>query len=401
MTTSEQSSTCLALTQLVQFWTERVVEPKLAAATLGRRNRTKYSYGANGLRINRTDSAGVVNYLLTGPSVLEELDSLGQPVTQLLNHPQALDDVVSFDKGGATYYPLADALGSIYATTNSAGTIAHRYDYDVWGVRTDLGGVGLGIDFGAQGRWHDANGLVDHRDRLRNPRVGVWLQPDHAEQQLALAKVGRASSYLALGANAATNTDPTGQFTLLELIIVVVILAVLVAIIATAYQAYRKNHPLPILATPPSALQNQINSAHLSTLRANSTPLDEAVVNSCAGKALDAGFSADYQLKNGKQLFSAIWSAHWSFADFSQASPSDPEYERIALTQGNWVVINADYATGCVSGGDCTGLDQIIVGEGQHLAGEADTPETQSEFEDITVKFGLGKAKYRHGDSGL
>ena len=74
--------------------------------------------------------------------MLEELDGLNATETRYLNNPQAIDDIVSFTKGGATYWPLTDALGSVYATTDSSGAIAHRYDFDVYGVRTDLGGSG-------------------------------------------------------------------------------------------------------------------------------------------------------------------------------------------------------------------------------------------------------------------
>jgi hypothetical protein len=38
-----------------------------------------------------------------------------------LSNPRVIDEILSFEKGGATYYPLADALGSVMALTDASG----------------------------------------------------------------------------------------------------------------------------------------------------------------------------------------------------------------------------------------------------------------------------------------
>jgi RHS repeat-associated protein len=167
---------------------------------------TSYSYDANGLRIQRIDATANVNYLLDGPSVLEELDGVLATQTRYLNNPQAIDDVVSFTKGGATYAPLTDALGSVYATTDSAGAIAHRYDFDVYGARTDLGGSGPGVDVGYTGRWHDSNGLQESRQRQRRPELGVWLQSDRQ------GLIDGPNRYSYARSRPASLTDPLGSY---------------------------------------------------------------------------------------------------------------------------------------------------------------------------------------------
>jgi RHS repeat-associated protein len=166
------------------------------------------AYDANGLRTQRVDATGIVNYLLDGPTVLEELDGVLATQTRYVNNPQAVDDIVSFTKGGATYWPLTDAIGSIYATTDFTGAIAHRYDFDVYGVRTDSGGAGPGIDRGYTSRYLDANGLQENRDRQRRPELGAWLQADRAET------VDGANVYRYTRNLPTLLTDPTGRYSI-------------------------------------------------------------------------------------------------------------------------------------------------------------------------------------------
>ncbi len=165
---------------------------------------TSYSHDANGLRVQRVDATGTTRYLLDRDSVLTELDGANAVTTRYVNNPQHLDDIIGFERGGATYYPLTDALGSIYAVTDSSGAAARRYDFDVYGVRTDLGGSSPSVDVGHAGRWHDANGLIEHRARLRQSQLGGWLQPD------ALGHIGGPSLYAALGNSPAMKTDALG-----------------------------------------------------------------------------------------------------------------------------------------------------------------------------------------------
>ncbi len=138
---------------------------------------TSYAYDANGLRTQRSDTTGIVNYLLGGPSVLEELDGVLATQTRYLNNPQAIDDIISYQRVGTTEYPLTDALGSIYASTDVSGSVVRRYSFDVYGVRTDLGGSPPAVDVGYTGRWHDADGLVEHRNRLRRPNWAIGCDP--------------------------------------------------------------------------------------------------------------------------------------------------------------------------------------------------------------------------------
>ncbi|MBL8957778.1 MAG: hypothetical protein JNK82_43785, partial [Myxococcaceae bacterium] len=163
---------------------------------------TSYSYDANGLRVQRVDASDAVKYLLDGRDVLSEFDGTGSTTTRYLNNPQGIDDIISFKRGASTYYPLTDGLGSVFAVTDASGAVVRRYDFDVFGVRIDLGGSGPSTDVGYTGRWHDSNGLLEHRDRQRRPELGGWLSPDRVE-----------ATNLYAYPRAPTNiTDPLGLF---------------------------------------------------------------------------------------------------------------------------------------------------------------------------------------------
>jgi RHS repeat-associated protein len=138
---------------------------------------TSYAYDANGLRIQRVDSTGTMNYLLDGASVLEELDLGGSTVRRYMTNPQQIDEIISFSQSGVAYWPLTDALGSIAGISDSTGSVIQTSSYEVYGARTTTGS-GPSIAFGFTGREHDADGLIYQRTRYREPAANSWLQPD-------------------------------------------------------------------------------------------------------------------------------------------------------------------------------------------------------------------------------
>jgi RHS repeat-associated protein len=143
--------------------------------------------------------------MLDGPSVLEELDAANAATTRYLNNPQAIDEVLAYQRGSQTEYPLTDALGSLYASTDASGAVVHRYEYDVYGVRSDLGGTSPPIDNGYTGRRLDANGLYENGNRQRRPQLGSWMQPDRA------GMIDGPNSYAYVRATPTMFTDPSGN----------------------------------------------------------------------------------------------------------------------------------------------------------------------------------------------
>ncbi len=166
---------------------------------------TTYSYDSNGLRVERVDSTGTTRYLLDGSSVLEELDGTNATTIKYLNNPQQIDEVLAYQRGSQTEYPLTDALGSLYAATDASGNVVHRYDFDVYGARSDLGGIAAAIDRGYTSREHDKNGLINNGRRQRNPLLGGWTQPDRA------GMIDGPNLYNYVMNMPTMATDPTGE----------------------------------------------------------------------------------------------------------------------------------------------------------------------------------------------
>ena len=99
-------------------------------------------------------------------------------MTSYFTNPQVIDEIESFQQAGPTYYPLTDGLGSVYAVTNSSGSVAATYSYEVYGTRTQTSGT-LALSFGYTGREHDGDsGLIYARNRVNSPFLGIWLSPD-------------------------------------------------------------------------------------------------------------------------------------------------------------------------------------------------------------------------------
>ncbi|MFN0062653.1 MAG: RHS repeat domain-containing protein, partial [Myxococcaceae bacterium] len=164
----------------------------------------QYQYDANGLRTQQVTPTGVTKYVLDGASVLEELDAGNQQKAHYLTNPQGIDDIFAFTQGSSTYFPLMDALGSVYAVSNSSGQVTRSYGYDVYGERTNVSGASPELAFGFTGREHDASGLNYNRDRYLDVRVGRWHQPDRAQDGASYYEYARGMPSLAI--------DPSGQF---------------------------------------------------------------------------------------------------------------------------------------------------------------------------------------------
>jgi len=167
--------------------------------------------------------------VLDGASVLEELDGTNATSIKYFNNPQQIDEVLAYQRGSQTEFPLTDALGSLYAATDASGNVVHRYDFDAYGKRTDLGGSAPAVDRGFTMREHDAWGGINNRVRELRPDLGAWMQPDRfnygyeksrgrqSEPLGSLAKLvgyGRDASYAYVGNHPTMATDPSGMWLL-------------------------------------------------------------------------------------------------------------------------------------------------------------------------------------------
>ena len=123
--------------------------------------------------------------------------------------------VLAATAGDATTWPLADALGSVRATTDAAGAVVGTADWTPFGARAAAtGAVGA---FGFTGAWSDPTGLVHLRARDYSPGLGRFLSADTVEQ--GAPGTGGFNRYAYVGGNPTTWTDPTGHAAATEYVV--------------------------------------------------------------------------------------------------------------------------------------------------------------------------------------
>jgi RHS repeat-associated protein len=113
-------------------------------------------------------------------------------------------------EGGATYYYLTDALGSVVALTDAVGDAVarHRYD-DPFGADVVTTGA-VYNPWRFAGEYLDAEtGLYKIGERYYDPTVGRWMQQDPAKRFL-VADARQANAYTYAGNDPVNFTDPNG-----------------------------------------------------------------------------------------------------------------------------------------------------------------------------------------------
>jgi hypothetical protein len=61
-----------------------------------------------------------------------------------------MDEPLTMERGGNTYYYHRDGLGSITEITDESGVIVERYEYDVYGAVTIFDGSGITLTTSAR-----------------------------------------------------------------------------------------------------------------------------------------------------------------------------------------------------------------------------------------------------------
>ncbi len=109
------------------------------------------------------------------------------------------------DTTGRLYYHL-DALGSVIAVTDSAGTRVGDYDYDPYGQALTTTGTDVAFRYAGQYR---STSLALYKMGLRyyDMKIGRWTQPDPLDQTGDLTDGNR---YMYVGGDPINNVDPNG-----------------------------------------------------------------------------------------------------------------------------------------------------------------------------------------------
>jgi RHS repeat-associated protein len=79
----------------------------------------------------------------------------------------------------STYYYVSDLLGSVAQLVGSTGIVQAQYQYDPYGIQSNVNVSNLSSDMGYTGLFtHNRSGLVFARYREYIPAIGRWLSRD-------------------------------------------------------------------------------------------------------------------------------------------------------------------------------------------------------------------------------
>lgn len=79
---------------------------------------------------------------------------------------------------GTINYLVADRLGSVRGTVNSAGSLTHTTSYDAWGNPQTSGGLTTSTPFGYAGNYTDSTALTYNIRRYYDPATGQFITVD-------------------------------------------------------------------------------------------------------------------------------------------------------------------------------------------------------------------------------
>jgi RHS repeat-associated protein len=184
----------------------------------------QYYYDAFGRRIiHITDPAGTPStnvYFYDSERKIEEQDAGAVTQATYTYGSNFLDNVLTMDRGGASYYYHANATGSPEALTDTNGNVVERYAYDAYGQVTVLDPSYTPLPLNPWGTPHstvenpylftgreldEESGLYYYRTRGYDSVKGRFLQRD---------SVGNANGlnlYEYADDNPTDNVDPSGK----------------------------------------------------------------------------------------------------------------------------------------------------------------------------------------------
>ena len=159
----------------------------------------QYQYDALSRRVQKiADASGTpttTQYFYDNARIIEEQNS--SMVTQATYvYGNYVDEILTMNRGSQTYYYHQNALWSVEAITNSAGTPVERYTYDAYGLVTVTNGTFTPVPPNAWGTPHSAignpwmftgreldeeTGLYFYRARYYDTGKGRFLQRDPLE----------------------------------------------------------------------------------------------------------------------------------------------------------------------------------------------------------------------------
>jgi RHS repeat-associated protein len=137
----------------------------------------RYRYDALGRRSEKSVDGVITRYVYNREDIVLEFDG-SNTLTARYSHGGDIDQPLSQQRDGQSYFYHADHQGSIRQITDSSGQVVNAYEYDAYGQITSSV-EGIVNPYTYTGREQDAeSGLLFYRLRTYDPHTGRFLQRD-------------------------------------------------------------------------------------------------------------------------------------------------------------------------------------------------------------------------------
>jgi RHS repeat-associated protein len=177
----------------------------------------EYGYDWKGNRIRKSKELDTVKYLVDTNNwishVVAETDGTG--VLKAF-YTRGGDTLINMNRAGTKSYYLFDGYGSVRMLASESNFITDTWNFDAWGEITFHTGVTENDYLYAGERFDQTTELYHLRARYMDPKTGTFMSMDtyqgNMHDPMSLHK------YMYANANPISNTDPTGMWTVGEMV---------------------------------------------------------------------------------------------------------------------------------------------------------------------------------------
>jgi RHS repeat-associated protein len=263
-----------------------------------------YSIDFDGIRWLKTVGVSVTTYLVDRVQPFQQVleDRVGGAVTATYVH---LDDLVAaaFPGAGTRFYHY-DGQMSTRKLTDPLAAVTDEYTFDAWGITLHSSGT-TPNNYLYTGEQFDSNiGLQYNRARYLSVTTGRFLSHDPIDA-IAIESASALHRYLYAQLEPARLLDPSGLFTLVELLVSVSILIILISLVHISYTIYIFASLKP--RSPTTSEKALIDAARRVILSQANQPTPCPV---CA-RFLDAGMFDQYLVSDN--MSSDYWALTFRF----------------------------------------------------------------------------------------